>query len=99
MASLLYSLTYATMENAVADICELTCIRVRLLASAPRLPSLVKGAGILATKIGRVILILLRVAVSLFALLLEGYRPSVCRQGYWDQWRRKLRESLAHLVG
>jgi hypothetical protein len=23
----------------------------------------------------------------------------VCRQGFWDQWRSKLRESLAHLVG
>ena len=23
----------------------------------------------------------------------------VCRQGFWDQWRPKLRESLAHLVG
>ena len=26
-------------------------------------------------------------------------RESVCRQGFWDQWRPKLRESLAHLVG
>ena len=24
---------------------------------------------------------------------------TVCRQGFWDQWRPKLRESLAHLVG
>jgi len=24
---------------------------------------------------------------------------AVCRQGFWDQWRPKLRESLAHLVG
>ena len=24
---------------------------------------------------------------------------AVCRQGFWDQWRSKLRESLAHLVG
>ena len=23
----------------------------------------------------------------------------VCRQGFWDQLRRKLRESFAHLVG
>ena len=23
----------------------------------------------------------------------------VCRQGFWNQWRPKLRESLAHLVG
>ena len=24
---------------------------------------------------------------------------TVCRQGFWDQWWPKLRESLAHLVG
>ena len=24
---------------------------------------------------------------------------AVCRQDFWDQWRPKLRESLAHLVG
>ena len=26
-------------------------------------------------------------------------RRAVRRQGFWDQWRPKLRESLAHLVG
>ena len=29
-----------------------------------------------------------------------GERVSdVCRQGFWNQWQLKLRESLAHLVG
>ena len=29
----------------------------------------------------------------------DDFTEPVCRQGFWDQWRPKLRESLAHLVG
>lgn len=30
---------------------------------------------------------------------LSPFFPNVRRQGFWNQWRPKLRESLAHLVG
>ena len=35
-----------------------------------------------------------------FRLLFAGFRSLIVRrQGFWDQWALKLRESLAHFVG
>jgi hypothetical protein len=41
----------------------------------------------------------LKHAPFLFSMPTTDLEPGVRRQGFWNQWRPKLRESLAHLFG